>query len=89
MKKTVFILAVTAGLISCGGGSDVKKDAEAVCDCYEKANASGNAEEQQKCQKEQAEAWDKYKGNVDDAKTFNDIIGECSRKMMEDALKGN
>lgn len=90
MKKFLF-LAITVFLFSCGG-NDASKDAQAVCDCFTKANgmaadAPDRAAEQDKCLKMQTENWDKYKDNAEDSKKFNDAMSECSKKMIENSLK--
>ncbi len=91
MKKVILSLFV-AGLLASCGGADPAADAQAVCDCMIKSNAikaddPNRAAEVEKCGKLQLDTWNKYKDNVDDAKKFNDAMSDCSKKVMEEAMK--
>ena len=94
MKKIILSMFVVASLASCGG-ADPAADAQACCDCSKKANKMSRdgdanaAAEMEKCSKLQMDNWNKYKDNMDDANKFNVALGECSKEVMEEAMKGS
>jgi hypothetical protein len=91
MKKIILSMFVVASLVSCGG-SDAAGDAQAVCDCFIKANGlkaddPNRMVEQNNCAKLQLDNWNKYKDDTEAQGEFNKALFECNDKVMESSTK--
>lgn len=84
-------MCTSATLAACGGG-DPATDAKAVCDCQIKANSlkaddPNRAAEQKKCMDMQMEKWNKYKGDAEKAKVWNETISECGKEVLQKSME--
>ena len=90
MKKIAILLMTIVCLSSCGGksGTEIAQD---ICDCSSKANGMDPAdpkrtEAQDACAKQQMEAWNKVKDDMDKASAFNKKLGECASEQIKKAF---
>jgi hypothetical protein len=91
MKKIILSMFVAATLVACGGGG-AADDAQAICDCFIKANGLKADDpkrmvEQNNCAKLQMDTWNKYKDDGEAQAEFNTALMECNDKVMESATK--
>lgn len=86
MKYTGFVLL----LLLCACGPNATKDAQEICDCFEKANALPDEDpkriqEQDRCSEIQLKKLEHYTTDAD-RKKFNDALEDCGQKLIEQAL---
>ncbi len=90
MKRIAIALLTLIVFASCGG-TDSKKLANEVCDCYKKANGMDaadpkRADAQNECVKMQGDNWNKVKDDQKKSEEYNKIIGDCSSEMIKKSL---
>ncbi|HYG53311.1 MAG TPA: hypothetical protein VD905_20575 [Flavobacteriales bacterium] len=90
--KNFFITAFAVTTLVACGSNDPAKDAKNVCDCNIKANAMkaddpNRSAEQKKCMDMQMETYRKYKDNMEEMKTYNETMMECSKEVMEKSME--
>lgn len=86
MKKT-FLIVTTALLFSCGK-SGPAKEAEEICDCFEKAMAlpvtdANRMTDYNKCMDRQRAAGEKYMKDSKALMEFNEVMTPCLIEMLK------
>lgn len=87
MKNTFIKAALALTVLASCGGNSVEKDVQEMCDCYKTINKDGATEEEtKKCLTLQGELNDKYKGDQEKYKEFNDRMSECTKEILQNSL---